>query len=94
MKIWASLPTLKFWVFDGIHEVTVQKDVCALAKSRGVTKEQIVKQFTRVHDTPFAVKNIEVVLDENVFIPVSLMNMVRREGIALLEERRIHGYED
>ena len=94
MKIWASLPTLKFWVFDGIHEVTVQKDVCALARSRGVTKEQIVKQFTRVHDTPFAVKNVEVVLDENVFIPVSLMNMVRREGIALLEERRIHGYED
>ena len=43
----------------------------------------------RVGDTPFEVKNIDVVIDGELFIPVSLMNMVRREGIEVLQERRM-----
>ena len=94
MKVRASFPELTFWVSDGVNEVVVQKDICEEARNQGVTKEQIIKQFMRVGDTPFEVKNIDVVIDGELFIPVSLMNMVRREGIEVLQERRMNRHED
>ena len=69
--------------------VEVQKDICERAKTIGMTKENITEKITRLGDTPFVVKNIHISLEDNLFIPVSKLNEIRREAIEQLIEKRV-----
>ncbi|MDD8048781.1 MAG: U32 family peptidase [Thomasclavelia sp.] len=51
------------------------------------TYESIFKQLSKLGDTPFSLSSLETDMDNDLFIPVSLLNNIRREGIALLEEK-------
>ena len=49
------------------------------AKNKPLTKEQVIKQINKTTNTPFEFKNIEVCLDENLFLPkLSYLNELRR----------------
>ena len=50
------------------------------AKNKPVTKDTIEKQLKKTGETPFYIENIEYSnMDENLFIPISEINQIRRE---------------
>lgn len=73
--------TLK--VFDDNHMVIVNSDdKPEIAKNVPITKERLEKQLNKLNDTPFYFNNIEINLDENLFIPhISTINELRRNAI-------------
>ena len=52
------------------------------AKNKPLDKETIIKQISKTSSTPYEFKNIEIDLDDNVFIPkLSILNELRRTAI-------------
>ena len=43
-----------------------------------LTKEKIINQFTKTLDTPFVFEHFDIELDDNLFMPVSILNEIRR----------------
>ena len=56
------------------------------AINQPITKERIISQLSKTSDTPFEFSNIEVDLDDNLYIPkISEINALRREALTKLE---------
>lgn len=63
------------------------------AMKAALRKEDILKQLRKTGDTPFYLKDAEILMDENIFAPVSALNALRRELLKGLEEIITHHYE-
>ncbi len=50
-----------------------------IAKTKEITKEDVIKAFSKTKDEPYLFSNIEVILDKNLFIPISVLNSIRRD---------------
>ena len=60
-------------------EITFIKDnIVERAKSAIVTKERIISQVKRLGNTPFNCHEIDVLLDDDIFIPMGEINVLRR----------------
>lgn len=57
------------------------------AQNAPITKDKIITQFNKTLDTCFSFENIEINLDNNLFIPVSVLNDIRRETISKLQSK-------
>lgn len=71
------------------NKVVKESCICETAKNRSTTKEEIISQISRLGSTPFKIKEIKINLEENLFIPVSKINEIRRTAITKLTEKRI-----
>ncbi len=67
-------------------------DVCAAAKNSPATQQQIYDSVNRFNDTNFELSNFDCEL-ENVFIPKSVINEMRRSAVLMLEEKIIANFE-
>ncbi len=67
-------------------------DVCAAAKNSPATQQQIYDSVNRFNDTNFELSNFDCEL-ENVFIPKSVINEMRRSAVLMLEEKIIENFE-
>ena len=63
------------------------------AQNGGLTKEKIMKQFQKTLDTEFEFSNFEIDLEDNLFLPVSVLNDIRRWGIEKIREEIIKGFQ-
>lgn len=51
----------------------------------GLTKEKIIDVFSKTEDTSVRFKHVEVDLDSNLFVPVSVLNRLRRNLVEQIE---------
>lgn len=65
------------------HSILVEE-----AKKSPVSKERLKEVFTKLGDTPFEVLNIDIQMDFNIFLPMSLLNQLRRDLIKKLIEKK------
>ncbi len=63
-----------------------------VARTAGVTKEQVAKQLGKLNDTHFRLNFLECVLD-NVFLPVAELNELRRNAVVALQNAIVENYE-
>ena len=71
----------------GDVSVTVNGEIVQRAINAPLSEESVKKSLSKLGDTPFSVGNIEITLGENVMMPVSALNALRRDGVsALLQE--------
>lgn len=79
-------------VSDGETSITVQGDIVHAAQKRASTAEDVRRQLEKLGGTPFACDNVQVIADENVFLPVSALNALRRDAAEQLTEARIAAF--
>ena len=48
-----------------------------------ITKDRIIAQFSKLGNTPYEINNIDVSLDDNLYINVGTLNDIRRNAISL-----------
>ncbi len=75
-------------VTDGTSRVTLCGDTVSPAKNRALTEEDAVRCLEKTGDTPFALKHCTVDTAGS-FVPVSVLNALRRDSLSALEEKRI-----
>ncbi len=64
-----------------------------IAQNASISEEKIISQFSKTLDTEFEFSNFEIELDDNLFIPVSIINDVRRFGINMIREKIIGSFK-
>lgn len=81
----------------GPYDITVDTAsniVPETAKNVPITAERIEKQLSKLGNTPFKFENIQIDLDDNLFIPsISNLNELRRECISKLENEIINKFK-
>lgn len=64
-----------------------------VAKNSPITQDKIINQFNKTLNTCFEFSEINIDLDDNVFIPTSIINDIRRTAISLIEEKIISSFK-
>lgn len=66
--------------------VTVYGEAPLTARNQPVTEEKIEKQMRKTGASSFFFESLEIRLDDNLFIPVQVLNQLRRDGMEALEK--------
>lgn len=82
--------SLKVWSDEGFYNglaFSVTSNILPeQALNKPITKEKILEQLSKTGSTEFEFKNINIILDDGLFIPkISMLNDLRRQTLAGLE---------
>ena len=64
-----------------------------VAKNAPITIEKILNQFNKTLNTCFEFDKIDINLDDNLFIPTSIINEIRRQAINRIEEKILNSFK-
>lgn len=68
--------------------------VVEVAKKSGLDRERVIENISKTGDSIFRVKNIDLDLDDNAFLPISAINELRREATKILGNKILEGSID
>ena len=83
----------KIEVQYGKIKVSYQGDMVLVAQNRPLTEEVVTEKITKTGNTPFVFENLEVTMDDDIFMPVNQLNQLRRGALEALEEALLKPYE-
>ena len=82
---------IKIFVSDGKNIVNLNSDnKVEKAIIAPTAKEDILKQISKLGNTIYEIRNIDINLDDDVFIPVRVLNELRRSAIEELNKKRLY----
>jgi putative protease len=78
---------------DGENEIAIQGEIVNRAERKPISRQSIAEQLMKLGGTFFEAQEITFDIDENIFIPVSELNSIRREAILHLGEIRTNKWK-
>ena len=79
---------LKLSFFDGENTIEVEEGILTLASNIPTTKEIVEEKLSTLGNSPFALETLEIKMDENIFIPMSLLKSVKHKVVDALIQKR------
>lgn len=70
--------SLELSISDGENTVTLEDGIIDKALNVPTSKEVIIEKLNKLGDTPFVCNDFNIELDENVFVPMKILNDLRR----------------
>lgn len=67
--------------FEFISDIVPQK-----SQNKPLTKDTILEQFSKTGNTPFAIRNLDIQLENELFLPISVLNGLRRNALSAYEK--------
>lgn len=93
LVIKANMPVLLKIRDDGGNEAVVEGSLKPeVAVNRPLSKERAAEQLGKTGSTPFEFRNLNIEIEENLTVPVSEINEIRRRALERLEEERAERY--
>lgn len=91
--LWVSLTASTHcpckWQFsDGVHTVTLESAPAQPAQNKPLSGELLAQRLDKLQDTPYILRDCTLDTEEDIFFPVSVINEMRRSGIAALDKAR------
>ena len=81
-------------ITDGKNNLAIIGDEPQRAQNKAATIEDIKKSLAKCGGTPYFAKEINIELDEGLFVSASMLNDMRRQILAELSERRKNSYRE
>ena len=76
-------------VTDNKYTVTKESiEIVEEASNVPTSKERIIEQITKTGSTIFEFDNLKTNIEENLFVPIKVINELRREALEMLEQQR------
>lgn len=79
-------------LYRGKSCVTVTRQGVSRAEHAPLGEERIRAQMNKTGQTPYVFRNLEIMKEDDIFVPMQLLNELRREGLALLEAEELRKY--
>ncbi len=73
-------------------QVEVTGDVVQPAKKQPLSFETVLDKMHKTGNTPFAFSQLEIKMEEDVFLPVQALNQLRRTGVGKLQNSILEKY--
>lgn len=78
-----------FAISDGSNSVIINAEIlCERSENVPLTKEKAEKQLYKTGGTPYFFENISFDIEDNLSIPLSVLNKIRREALEKLSDKR------
>ena len=85
---------IKLTITDNNISISVTSDtVPSIATNSPISKERLETCLNKTNDTAFTFKNININLDDNLFIPVGVINILRRKGLEKYSDFIVNSYK-
>lgn len=78
---------------DGNASVTVMGEAAQTPRTHPLSKQDVIKQLSKLGDTPFTAQSIQVELGQ-AFAATSIINALRRDALIALQKERIKRFEN
>ncbi len=75
---------LKATIKDDKNIITEQLGQVEISKNCPISKSELVDRFSKLNDTPFILKDIQIDADEQIFIPIKIISQLRRNLVTKL----------
>ena len=89
-------PVLTAWTTNNrgekIYSVVKGENIIEKASKRGVKKENVIEKLSETGETVFKVKNCDVYIDNNIFLPLSVLKQMRRDVLEKLRIKLLESY--
>ena len=73
-------------VYENLN-INIISDKCPeQAKNSGLSKENIIKQFSKTNNTPYEFCEFNIELEDNLFLPNSVLNELKREILSKVKD--------
>lgn len=72
--------------------VTAYQDMVQEATKQPMSKEKLMAPLLKTGESPYYFEELDAVMGDNIFVPVSWLNEIRREAIELLQEKVMAQY--
>lgn len=77
---------------NGVTAQAVSDAVISPARQQPLNEKGMGAQVSKLGDTVFVADNVDIQMDENIFIPIGIINSVRREAVEKLAQLREEKY--
>lgn len=84
--------TLHLWDQDGNYVAVQSVEAAERAQKQPVTSEKVKEQLSKMGDVPFQLAEMAVEMEEDLFLPISRLNALRREAVERLAAERIRRF--
>lgn len=84
---------LEITIEDDHFKIVEKGNIIQKSLTSETTKEMIVKQLSKLGDTPFRTDNVLIEKDDNIFISISELNNIRRKLVQNLISKKIEKKE-
>ncbi len=81
-------------VSDGENWISCKGDIPQAAKTLPMTKEGVKKNLTKLGGTIYYCDNFNAEIDEGIMLPISSLNELRRNAVAMLTDARVKAFEN
>ena len=81
---------LEIMVSDNKHEVKVLGNIVSKASNKPITKEDLISKISKIGDTIYQINQLDIVMDDNIFIPFKEINELRRDVFDKLNQERLY----
>lgn len=89
-------PVLTAWTINNrgekIYSVVKGENIIEKASKRGAEKENVIEKLSETGETVFKVKNCDVYIDNNIFLPLSVLKQMRRDVLEKLRIKLLESY--
>ena len=80
-------------LWTGLEITKIENIIVIKADNSGISEERIKEQLSKTGNTPFEMKDIQVIADENIIVPISSLNNLRRNALEQLENKLIDTFK-
>ena len=73
-------------VYENLNIYIISDKCPEQAKNSGLSKENIIKQFSKTNNTPYEFCEFNIELEDNLFLPNSVLNELKREILSKVKD--------
>lgn len=87
---------IKLEIEDMWSKINVSKTeeiIVKRADNNGISSKRIEEQLSKTGNTPFEMKDVQVITDENIIVPISTLNSIRRNALDDLEIKLLNSFK-
>lgn len=82
----------KLWIDDGKFFAEAKGPLVEQAQNQGASVEQVRKQLLKTGETHYNFSDLEVDMEPDVFVPVSVLKRLRREAMEALDQKKTEAF--
>lgn len=79
---------MSLYVTDGKSVATVSGPIPQIAKNKALEKQSVAESLTKLGNTPYFCEDIDITLDDGLFVSAADINAMRRNALEQLDNQR------
>ena len=83
---------LELTITDNTNNIDIKGNIVEKSQNQPISKERIITKLSQLGNTIYELTNIDIIMDDNIFIPIKELSDIKNKAVELLSEKRLYTY--